>query len=92
MSLGILFTSAIDASDSPLQFRPPHTTGNAYSLVANIFRHDPANAHKNLNEYEPIPSVDNFGVDNFISFLSNDKNFTFYNVKFYTFFSERNVV
>ncbi|KAG6375593.1 hypothetical protein JVT61DRAFT_3158 [Boletus reticuloceps] len=70
------------ASKHPLWFRPPHTAGNACSLIANVLKHDPVNEHKDLQEYEPIPSFNQqqLGVDEFVSFLSKDKNFTFYNV------------
>ncbi|KAG6371076.1 hypothetical protein JVT61DRAFT_10614 [Boletus reticuloceps] len=66
-------------SNNPLWFRPPHTAGNACSLIANVFKYDPVNEHKHLQDYEPISSLD-LGVDEFLSFLSKDKNFTFYNV------------
>ncbi|KAH0835899.1 hypothetical protein J3R83DRAFT_9794 [Lanmaoa asiatica] len=71
-----------DASDGPLQFRPPYTTGSTYSLVANVFKHDPANEHKNLEEYEPTPSFDpqEAGVEEFFSFLSSNNTYAFYNV------------
>ena len=92
--LGVELIWIIDASDSPLWFRPPHTAGNAYSLVANVFKPNLANVNKNLEEYEPVPSFNpqNFGVDDFSSFLSQDNNFTFYNVKSYILSSERNMI
>ncbi|KAG8214143.1 hypothetical protein J3R82DRAFT_10909 [Butyriboletus roseoflavus] len=70
------------ASDGPVQFRPSHTTGNTYSLVANVFKYHPGDENKNLQDYEPAPSF-NFkrsNVDDFLSFLSENKNHTFYNV------------
>ncbi|KAF8134399.1 hypothetical protein EV363DRAFT_1448110 [Boletus edulis] len=64
------------ASSGPLSFRPPHTAGNAYSLIAHVFQYDAAASH------EPMPSFDpkHLRADDFTSFLSQDKSFTFYNV------------
>ena len=91
--LGLLLMWIVGASEDPLWFRPPHDAGNACSLVANVFKLDPANAHGNLKEFEPIPSFDaqNFDADDFHSFLSKNEGFTFYNVKLYIFLHDRNI-
>lgn len=83
-----------DASDGAVQFRPHHTTGNTYSLVANVFKYNPGDENKNLQDYEPTPSFDpkQYGVDDFLSFLSQNNNHTFYNVRFRILFSERNAI
>ncbi|KAN0085677.1 hypothetical protein V8E55_006811 [Tylopilus felleus] len=70
------------ASEDPLWFRPPHDAGNACSLVAHVFKLDPANAHGDLKDFEPLPSFDaqTFDADDLFSFLSKNDGLTFYNV------------
>ena len=91
--VGLLYIWIVDASEDPLWFRPPHDAGNACSLVAHVFKLDPANAHGDLKDFEPLPSFDaqTFDADDLFSFLSKNDGLTFYNVNFHIFFPDGNV-
>jgi hypothetical protein len=78
----------IDACDGPFQFRPSHTTGNTYSLVANVVKHVAD------QQWQGPQTLDlkNFGVDDFVGFLSKDETFAFYNVKIQCLFPGQDLI